>query len=405
MQQRFHFFAIALIAGALSALTAAAAERFRVTVAAGDLAREHVVVSFPLPPLPAGAVQLRDDAREVPVQVDAARRAWFTVDKLGKGESRTFQLSAAAGQPAPGPAVETLRDGGTVKIAVRGKPVLHYNAEKTRLPRENIKAIYQRGGYLHPVFTPAGRVVTDHYPPNHLHQQGIWWAWTKTDFEGRAPDFWNMGEGKGTVEVVALDDSWSGAMHGGFRARHRFVDLTAPAPKPALTETWEVRVFATPAGARHWLFDFTSTQECASASALKLPQHYYGGLGVRGNWAWNGRTNVNFLTSDGETDRVKGNATRGRWCAMHGPLDGGVAGLTILGHPDNFRFPQPMRLHPAEPFFCFAPQQGGDMEIAPGKPYVSRYRFVIHDGPPDAQEIERLWRDFAQPPTVTVAPE
>ena len=74
-------------------------------------------------------------------------------------------------------------------------------------------------------------------------------------------------------------------------------------------------------------------------------------------------------------------------------------------HPSNFRAPQPMRLHPTEPFFCYAPQQGGDMEIKPGDTYISRYRFVVHDGPPDRADLERLWNDYAHPPVVRVTVE
>ena len=48
--------------------------------------------------------------------------------------------------------------------------------------------------------------------------------------------FWNMGGGTGQV-VVKLDEQ-GGPVHGGFRAVHRFDDLTV---KPAdVWETWEV---------------------------------------------------------------------------------------------------------------------------------------------------------------------
>jgi hypothetical protein len=63
-----------------------------------------------------------------------------------------------------------------------------------------------------------------------------------------------------------------------------------------------------------------------------------------------------------------------------------------------------MRLHPDEPFFNFAPQQAGDMSIEPGTTFVARYRFVVHDGPPDAAALNRLWNDFAHPPTVKFLP-
>ena len=61
-----------------------------------------------------------------------------------------------------------------------------------------------------------------------------------------------------------------------------------------------------------------------------------------------------------------------------------------------------MRLHPTEPFFCFTPSQLGDWEIAPGKPFVSHYRFIIADGPPDKTELNRLWKDYAHPPSAKI---
>src|SRR5262249_41208941 len=137
-------------------------------------------------------------------------------------------------------------------------------------------------------------------------------------------------------EFVSLDETWSGPVHGGFSSRHRFVDLAAPQPAITLTESWEVTVYATPTRAtNYWLFDLRSEQQCATDKSLKLPTYRYGGLGVRGNWLWNGEDKALFLTSDGETDRDKGNTSRGRWCDMGGLVDGGRVGIAILCHPDN----------------------------------------------------------------------
>lgn len=76
--------------------------------------------------------------------------------------------------------------------------------------------------------------------------------------------------------------------------------------------------------------------------------------------------------------------------------------MGILGAADNFRAPQPVRLHPGEPFFCFAPSQGGTWAIRPGQPHVARYRFALTDGEPDAELLNGLWDDFARPLAVTV---
>ncbi len=388
----------------LSPLGEAAQTAYRVTVSSGDYDRSETVVSFPLPPGVNERWQLVDpEGGSVASQVSHDGRSYFIVQHLAKGSSRAYRLTPVKADAPVVPAVQTSRERDRLKVTVNGKVAFYYQAQKSELPRPDIKPVYRRGGYIHPLLSPAGKLITDHYAPNHLHQHGMWFAWTKTEFEGRQPDFWNMGEGKGTVEFVALGANWSGPVFGGFQTQHRFVDLTGPEPKTTLNETWEVQVFHVGQGAKpFFMFDLVSTQQCATASPLKLPQYHYGGLGFRGNWAWNGKENTFFLTSEGETNRVKGNETRGRWCHIGGRVDGALAGVAILCHPGNFRAPQPMRLHPTEPFFCYAPSQLGDWEIAPGNAYVSRYRFIVADGPPDKAELERLWSDYTWPPTVTI---
>ena len=74
----------------------------------------------------------------------------------------------------------------------------------------------------------------------------------------------------------------------------------------------------------------------------------------------------------------------------------------MMGHPENFRHPQPIRIHPEIPYFNFAPTQLGKMTIVPGSPYISQYRFVTYDGEPDPEVLDRMWNDFAYPPGVTV---
>jgi hypothetical protein len=205
-----------------------------------------------------------------------------------------------------------------------------------------------------------------------------------------------MGDGKGRVEFVAVDRTWNLSQEAGFMARHRFVDLLVNPPKTVLNETWQVRAFAPSNTPPRFIFDWISTQTCASDSILALPEYHYGGLGVRGNWAWNGPTNGIYLTANGDTDRIKINTSRAKWFWMGGPVSGSLAGVAVLCHPANFRFPQPIRLHPSEPFFCYAPQQLGRMELRPGEPYVARYRFVTADGALTASELDRLWAEYAE---------
>jgi len=303
-------------------------------------------------------------------------------------------MSVLLPQAAADAAVSVKKEGKQLVFRAGEREIVRYQAEPGELPRPTIKEAFQRGAYLHPIHTPSGRVVTDDYPSDHLHHHGVWFPWTKTEFEGRKPDFWNMGAKTGRVDFVGIDKVWEEKGRAGFSARHAFVDLTAKPSKMALNETWEVTVSAATDGTPRHIIDLTSTQTCATEEPLKLPKYHYGGLGFRGHGDWNGAAALRVLTSEGITDRKQANESRGKWCWVGGDVGGEPAGVTILCHPENFRFPQPMRVHPNEPFFCFAPQQLGEMAIEPGKPYVSRYRFIVTDGQTTAEQAEGWWKEW-----------
>jgi hypothetical protein len=182
------------------------------------------------------------------------------------------------------------------------------------------------------------------------------------------------------------------------------VDLSAPTPVTALNETWDVVIYRVAGSAKPvHLFELTIRQTCATNDPLILPEYHYGGAAFRGRAEWLGATASQFLTAEGETDRVKAQGQRTRWIAQSGAVGAGaVAGLAMLGHPDNVRAPQPVRIHPREPYFCFTPSQLGRWTIEPGQTYVARYRFLVFDGAPDRALIEAYWQGFAQPATARV---
>jgi hypothetical protein len=271
-------------------------------------------------------------------------------------------------------------------------------------PPPGIPGYFSHSGYLHPVFSPAGKILTGDYPADHPWHRGIWHSWTKTEFDGRHPDFWNMAkERDGRVlagtEFVRLVKTWSGTVHAGFISQQRSFDATGGYPLTVLNETWEVTCYRVPASAPPvHVFDLKITQVCATDKPLKLPKYHYGGLGVRGSREWDAKGKVEFLTSSG-ANRLQGDAQKARWVYMSGLAQGAPAGLAILAHPANFRSPEPWRLNPSNPQLCVAPSQDGDWEIAPGQPYTARYRFLVADTPLTPQQIQNCWSDFASPAT------
>ncbi len=382
------------------------AEEITVTVAGGDWDRTNTVVTFQLPGDATDARVLEDaDGNRLPLQVSGDARASFILSHLRNGEEATYRLVERDPSDDLQGWVEAARDNGRLRFSVEGVPSLYYQAEERPFPRANINPSVKRGGFLHPVMSPSGRTATSSYPPLHAHHQGIWAPWTRTEFQGRNPDFWNMHAETGKVEFTEIEGYWSGPVHGGFRSQHEFIDLSADEPVVALYETWELKLYRIPGSETGYrLFDLYLEQETATSDPVTLLEHHYGGLGFRGHDDWIGEENTRFLTSEWVTDRNEGNGTRTRWTYISGEVDGEQTGIAIFCHPENFRFPQPVRLHPDEPFFCYAPSQLGDWEITPDEPYTARYRFAVIDGDPDLVELERLWNDYAHPPEVRVEP-
>jgi len=273
----------------------------------------------------------------------------------------------------------------TVSLKVEDRVVLTYNARYIPSPDVNAPW-FGRSGFIHPVCTPGGRVVTDGFPVDHLHQHGLMFAWTTARIDGREVDFWNSAKQQGRVEHAETVRSDNETLV----VRLRHIDETGEEPTVALRETW--RITRVPHTSMH-VFDLVSVQTCAADRPVLMEQYHYGGMCVRGAAAWI-KDIATMVTSEGN-GRADGNHTRPRWVAMYGAVDGAVCGIAALSHPDDFRAPQPVRLHPTMPYFCFTPMVSGDFRIEPGKPYVSRYRFAAFDGEVKPEQLNALWRQYA----------
>ena len=391
-------------------------------------------------PAPLRLEEVVGDRREaVPAQLEGSkppRLWWILAGKTPAGARRTYRL--VAGEPAKAQAVQARKDDSSLEVICAGAKVLRYHQAPVEPPRGADK-VFTRGGYIHPLWSPAGGVLTEDSPADHLHHKGIWLAWTHTKFEGRVVDFWNLKEHQGTVRFVEFASVTSGPVFGGFQARLDHVvfppsskektggkekaapkakpgaeekpagqnpagQTSAPGEKVALREVWDVRVYNVGGPQKgYWLWDIISAQRCASESPLQQLQYHYGGLGFRGAKEWAGPAAC-YLTSEG-LSREKAHGTRARWCDMSGAINDRWAGVVMMSHPANFRHPEPMRVWP-EPqgkvFFCFSPSLLGDWTMEAAKDYVFRYRFYVHDGKLDPREADRFWNDFSQPPRVEV---
>ncbi len=404
--QKHTVIALMILLGVWYAHCATAADAVTLELAAGDYDRECTVVSVELPESMQDSRHFTltrlDTGKTLPVQVDRTaekpRITWIIGDKLESGKTRKYRLAPTTDKPSEKDGVTVSDDGKHLLVKVGEKSVLAYNHAVAPSPDPK-QPCYARSGYIHPVYNPAGQVVTDDFHPDHSHQHGIMFAWRKTTFEGRHTNGWDQKAGTGKVEHVKVESLGGGPVFGHFTVRLRQLDLTAPdGPKPVLDETWYVRTYNF---SEQFVFDIESTQRCAGQSRLVVDKMHYGGLMIRGHADWHKRRNYDFLTDQGKT-KTDGNQSRPRWVDMYGPIDGRPTGIVIMDCPENIRFPQPVRLHPWMPYFCFTPATLGSFTIEPGKPYISRYRFCVYDGKLGQKAAECLWQDYARPPTVRI---
>lgn len=373
-----------------------------ITVSTGSHVRTDTPVSVILPEN-FRTVTLREITSEAEKEISAQlkpgnppRLHWILSGTTPARKTRTFRLTAE--QPTS-PPKSSVSVNSQLEVYLRGRPVLRYNSKPVS-PPDKTATVEARSAYIHPLWTPSGRIVTDDFPSDHPHQRGIFFAWTKTKFKGRHPDFWNLGGKTGSVRFDRMENRQSGPVFGSFQVQHQHLDSSTFPQQNILKEQWEIQVFALGPGSKGHLFDLKSNQQCATTSPLELPQYRYGGFAFRGSQEWR-KNPVEFLTSEGK-DRLTGDASRARWCAIFGQVEGQPVTVIIFSHPDNYRAPQPLRIHPQDPYFNFSPVRSGPMKIEPGQPYVSQYRVLAADGKLSDQEAQELWQDYADPPQIQI---
>lgn len=351
--------------------------------------------------------------KEVPSQLEAGSVDilwWILEGTTRSGESRIFQIEQ--GIPSSDQdSIYTKPDHLSLSILKGKNSILSYR-HAIQYPPEGVDQIYKRSGFIHPLWSPSGNVLTRINPPDHYHHMGIWNPWTKTHYKGQQIDFWNLSLGQGTVRFAGFNSFSSGPVFGGFSARQEHVAFLTPGEEMTLmNETWLVRTWniRSDKNDQIYLIDLTTILSCATNYPLMLDAYRYGGgIGFRATEEWV-NDNSWVLTSEGKT-RKDADASRARWVDVCGEFEGnGKSGILFLSHPSNRDYPESMRVWPPDAnagrgdmFFEFCPIRHNDWELLPGRQYALKYRMLVYDGKINSDMAEQIWNDFAFPPEVTI---
>ncbi|MBR4772068.1 MAG: PmoA family protein [Bacteroidales bacterium] len=296
-------------------------------------------------------------------------------------------------------------DTKAVVLKKNGKDVLKYNFAINQSPA-GVDPIFNRGGYIHPAYTPSGFVLTNIQPADHRHHYGIWNPWTKLMYEGQVYDCWNLIERQGTVRPEAVEALYEGDVFSGFNASLNHIVFTDAGERTAMREVWKVKVYNVGDG---YLWDFES-ELTPGSKPVTLKEYRYAGLGFRANAVWT-KENVEMMSSEGKTRQQIDNTT-GRWMYANGGTGVGnnVAGLLYMCHPDDYNYPEPIRIWNEQQnmgrgdvYMNFVPTKNKDWKLKAKHTYTLKYRFYAYDGMMTPAKAEKIWRDFGEPPIVKVS--
>ncbi len=292
-------------------------------------------------------------------------------------------------------------DDSLVILHRNGHPILTYQHSLKQVPK-GVNPVFRRSGFIHPAYTPSGFVLTAIQPRDHRHHYGIWNPWTKIEFDKKTYDLWNLGDKKGTVRSVSVGRTFQGDVMAGFDACLEHIVFQSSGEQKIMDETWSVKAWSTPEG---FLWDFQSLLTPSTPNSVLLKAYRYAGFGYRANEIWT-RNNAIMMTSEGYS-RQQIDGTRARWIYITGTSPAGHSGLLLMGAPDNYNAPEPLRIWDenanggrGDAFINFAPTKNTDWKLEAGKSYRLSYRLYAYDGEMTPQRAEQLWCDFAYPPIV-----
>lgn len=306
-------------------------------------------------------------------------------------------VTCVAFGPASAQDFDLKETDAAITISRGNVPVLVYQKAEDPAP-EGADPAFKRSAFIHPLHTPAGAILTDIRPSDHLHHMGLWHAWVHCIFKGRETDFWNLKAKTGTVRFVKTLSTDKAADHAAFTVQQDHVAIDKDGSETVvLREEFAIRAtFKNSAN----VIDYTMKQKNVSDAPLELTAYRYGGgVALRGPRNWD-KTNSDYLTSEGKT-RVDSHESRAKWGTMWGPVEKGLASVAILGHPSNHDAPQRLRTwrpkdHNGAIFFNFVPIQETAWAIQPGQEITLRYQVLTFDRRTDAADIDERWKEFAK---------
>jgi hypothetical protein len=338
----------------------------------------------------------QETGEAVPVQFEpcATKKgqatAWFLVPPRGSGERR-FRL-AVSDRPVAGQtlAIRSGDDGRFYDVLEGSLPVIRYNQGTVPVP-DGIDPAYARGDYIHPLFGPAGEVLTDDYPKDHPHHRGVSWSWPVTRWGDEVRDIWAV---RGVwSRPVAMRRTEAGAVFALLEAENEW---KWGDKDPIVRETVVIRAFRQSQGNRIVDVEVRLTGLVDGAAIGGRPGGGYGGFSLRAAPGQDQKIVLHTGASPSNPEQA--------WIDYSAVFPKGQrrTGVTIYEHPSVPGYPSQLLQYPN--LNCVMPAFPGTREVPlpKGETLVLKHRLWIHSGTAEEEALAAVWSMFAAPPKVIV---
>lgn len=323
--------------------------------------------------------------------------------KLRLLQAAGASLAALAAAPAGPYAVEG--DEATVILkAPDGKPICRYVHGK--LPAGEPQTAVPVVGYLHPVYTPAGEVLTESKGGDHSWLRGVFVAWPQV-WGAAKGGFWTCGKAV-WKEPGRIVNRTLRTTVGADGATLSAVNAWVADGVDVVMEAAEIT-----AAARDgvYVIDWRVTMSSPDGNDVTLKPWPFSGLTFHGRRA--GGEGVTIHDPNGPVKRggspwnnPKGNWPEAAWYDLTLAGKDKACGLAIIGHPLNSKVPaagdpqtgddrQSWNMNPGLRFMAPSVTAAKPFIIRKDRPLVLRYRVVAHDGPPPTDLLNKLAKELA----------
>ena len=267
-----------------------------------------------------------------------------------------------------------------IEITEGENKVLFYHKESNSLDGQ-----YSRAGYIHPLYSLDGEILTEDFPADHPHHHGIFWAWHQMVYNGEnIADSW-----------ISKNISWDvKRVKTRKNSDHAILNaevLWNSGKIPLISENTDIIVYQSTDQYR--IIDF-AIKLMPLVEDLKIggsdDHKGYGGFSLR----LKAPESITFLSQGKQVTPKETAVTAGPWLDFTGTFGNSQkSGIAVFNHPDNPGNINNWILRNSNSMQN-AVYPGKDPEKLPADGTLLKYRLVIHNPDLDQEKISVLYQEY-----------